>query len=271
MLVERIFPPTSTLYNKWQDSFVKWGEFLDMGGLIQLFTIWTLTVAGIVMQMGSVDRFVYWQWNGWIIGLIKITVVTVLFFTVFQPKELWLAGKKRLTDKELGTHLGLAFVFLLIGWVHIDNPVGHVIKLLPYLAAFLGGLLIFQFVIKQEDGKDERIDINWEQKETILRSSVALFIVAILLGFFFDDPIITSAGIISTPFSLIALLWPSHLRHLQRARFYPLFIFAMFLCVRAPWFLIPLGCLFYTLRTVNYFRYGIVSPSFGVDFLDENE
>ncbi|MBT6414478.1 MAG: hypothetical protein HOK12_08980 [Candidatus Marinimicrobia bacterium] len=99
-------------------------------------------------------------------------------------------------------------------------------------------------------------------------SSVGLFCIAILLGFYFDDPIITSAGIVSVPFPLIALLWPSHVRHLQRARFYPLFIFAMFLCVRAPWFLIPLAILFYTLRIVNYFRYGIVYPSFGVDFSD---
>ena len=48
-----------------------------------------------------------------------------------------------------------------------------------------------------------------------------------------------------------------------------LFTFAMFLSVRAAWFLVPLAVLFFTLRMVNYFRYGIVHPSFGVDFLEE--
>ena len=78
-------------------------------------------------------------------------------------------------------------------------------------------------------------------------------------------------ALLTIPFAIIALIWPSHVRHLQRARFYPLFIFAMFLCVRAPWFLIPLAILFFSIRTVNYLRYGIVHPSFGVDFLDEHK
>ena len=74
---------------------------------------------------------------------------------------------------------------------------------------------------------------------------------------------------VTLPFPLITLIWPNRIRHLQRGRFYPLFIFAMFLCVRAPWFFIPIALLFYMLRVVNYFRYGIVYPSFGVDFSDD--
>ena len=93
--------------------------------------------------------------------------------------------------------------------------------------------------------------------------------ISILIGILLDDPIVSTAGMVALPFAAIALIWRSHVRHLQRARFYPIFIFAMFLCVRAPWFLIPLAVLFFVLRTVNYFRYGIVHPSFGVDFLEE--
>jgi hypothetical protein len=93
-------------------------------------------------------------------------------------------------------------------------------------------------------------------------------VFAMLLGIILEDPIASTAAAVALPFSAIALIWPNHVRHLQRVRFYPLFIFAMFLCVRAPWFLIPLGVLFFLLRTINYFRYGIVHPSFGVDFLE---
>ncbi|MGY8783049.1 MAG: hypothetical protein ACKVHA_06530, partial [Fidelibacterota bacterium] len=66
-----------------------------------------------------------------------------------------------------------------------------------------------------------------------------------------------------------ALIWPNHVRHLQRARFYPVFTFSMFLCVRAPWFIIPLLVLFFILRTINYLRLGITYPSFAVDFLED--
>jgi len=38
----------------------------------------------------------------------------------------------------------------------------------------------------------------------------------------------------------------------------------MFSCVRAPWFLIILGLLFFTIRSINYLKYGIIYPSFGV-------
>ena len=65
MLVERIFPPDNSFYNKWRNFFIQFGKFIDSKGLIQLFTIWTFTVAGIVLQMGSTDRFIYWEWAGW--------------------------------------------------------------------------------------------------------------------------------------------------------------------------------------------------------------
>ncbi len=268
MIVERLFPQKSKLFNKWRHPLSQFGTVLDAQGLIQLFTIWTLTVAGIVLQIGLVNRFVYWEWNGWLLGLIKLFLSTLLFYLFLHPKGLWFPGKKRLNKKEYASHFGLALLFLLIGWTNINNTLFDLVKLLPYLAAFLGGLAIFQFIIEFDKTKGVWVNFHWNSKQPILMSSVGLFCIAILLGFYFDDPIITSAGIVSVPFPLIALIWPSHVRHLQRARFYPLFIFAMFLCVRAPWFLIPLAILFYTLRIVNYFRYGIVYPSFGVDFSD---
>ena len=85
-----------------------------------------------------------------------------------------------------------------------------------------------------------------------------------------DDPIISTVSMVSFPFPLTSINMASIYGHLQEARFYPLFTCAMFLSVRAPWFLIPLIILFYSLRLINYFRFGIVYPSFGVDF-DEEE
>ena len=135
MIVERLFPPKSKLFNKWRHPLSQFGTVLDAQGLIQLFTIWTLTVAGIVLQIGLVNRFVYWEWNGWLLGLIKLFLSTLLFYLFLHPKRLWFPGVKRLNEKEYASHFGLALLFLLIGWTNINNTLFDLVKLLPYLAA----------------------------------------------------------------------------------------------------------------------------------------
>ena len=77
MLVERFIPKGSSYYIKLQNYFLKLGEKLDEVGAIHLFSIWTLTVSGIVMTMGQNDRFIYWEWIGWEIGFIKLFIVSV--------------------------------------------------------------------------------------------------------------------------------------------------------------------------------------------------
>jgi len=269
MLVERLFPPESSYYTKWRNSFSKLGEKMDAGGLIQLFIIWTLTVSGIVANMDHTNRFVYWEWSGWMIGLIKLCLVSIVFLIWIHPRKLWIIGTRTLNNTELGTHLGIAIVLLLIGWFNPSSGLGSLSSLVPYLTAFLSGLLVFQFILEFDKTKGVWFNFHWDNKELYLSLSVLSMSIAILIGILFDDPVVSTAGMVALPFAAIALIWPSHVRHLQRARFYPIFIFAMFLCVRAPWFLIPLAVLFFVLRTVNYFRYGIVHPSFGVDFLEE--
>ena len=66
------------------------------------------------------------------------------------------------------------------------------------------------------------------------------------------------------PFLIVSIIMPIHVRHLQRARMYGLFIPAVFLSIRYPWFLIPLLSLFFILRTYHYFRFNIVIPTFAV-------
>ena len=146
----------------------------------------------------------------------------------------------------------------------------HVLfSLVTYIFSFLSCLVVFQFKIELEEDKGTWNNFNWEHKFEYLSISVGFMLLAMFLGIFLEDPVASTAAAVSIPFPLIALIWPNHVRHLQRARFYPLFTFAMFLSVRAAWFLVPLAVLFFILRMVNYFRYGIVHPSFGVDFLEE--
>ena len=263
------------------------GEKSDSQGWVQLFAIWTLTVAGIVLSMDMQDRYVYWEWDGWMVGLVKLMIVSIIFSAILNPKKIWTVGTKRLKLNEVLIHCVVGTILLLFGWMDLDmieaNSKGEfefftiivyllysALSIVPYVFSFLSCVLVFQFILELEEDKGTWTNSNWENKLGYLSISVILMVLAMVLGIGLEDPVVSTAAAVALPFSAIALIWPNHVRHLQRARFYPLFIFAMFLCVRVPWFLIPLGALFFMLRAINYFRYGIVHPSFGVDFLEED-
>ena len=89
MLIEKIFPQKSNSYISLNNIFVKIGLKIDEIGLIQLFSLWTLTVSGLVLKMGLNDRYVYWEWNNWMIGLAKLLFVTLVFVFFLNPKKLW--------------------------------------------------------------------------------------------------------------------------------------------------------------------------------------
>ncbi|MDP6168453.1 MAG: hypothetical protein QF780_00460 [Candidatus Marinimicrobia bacterium] len=287
MIIEKIVPVGSQNHMRWKDFFSNIGKKADSQGWIQLFSIWTLTVAGIVLSMDIQDRYVYWDWDGWIVGLVKLMIVSIVFISILNPKKIWTVGKKRLNIKEIFTHGVVGVILLLLGWIDIGMIeaiskgklesmvmvtylIYSALSIVPYVLSFLSCLLVFQFILELEEDKGTWNNLNWENKLGYLSMSVVFMVLAMLLGISLEDPVASTAAAVALPFSAIALIWPDHVRHLQRARFYPLFIFAMFLCVRAPWFLVPLAVLFFLLRTVNYFRYGIVHPSFGVDFLEED-
>jgi len=287
MIIEKIVPVGSQNHMRWKDFFSNIGKKADSQGWIQLFSIWTLTVAGIVLSMDIQDRYVYWDWDGWIVGLVKLMIVSIVFISILNPKKIWTVGKKRLNIKEIFIHGVVGVILLLLGWIDIGMIeaiskgklesmvmvtylIYSALSIVPYVLSFLSCLLVFQFILELEEDKGTWNNLNWENKLGYLSVSVVFMVLAILLGISLEDPVASTAAAVALPFSAIALIWPDHVRHLQRARFYPLFIFAMFLCVRAPWFLVPLAVLFFLLRIVNYFRYGIVHPSFGVDFLEED-
>ena len=279
MLIEKIIPVGSDLYSVWSGYFSELGKKIDSQGWVQLFSIWTLTVGGIVLSMDLSDRYIYWEWSGWIEGFIKLLIVSIVFIFILKPNEMWTAGTKRLNIKEFLIHSGIGSILIVFGLFDLGMIVGpyeskieflHVLlSLISYVFSFLSCLIVFQFILELEEDKGTWNNFNWEHKFEYLSISVGFMVLAMLLSIFLEDPVASTAAAVSIPFPLIALIWPNHVRHLQRARFYPLFTFAMFLSVRAAWFLVPLAVLFFTLRMVNYFRYGIVHPSFGVDFLEE--
>ena len=267
MIVARIFPKDSGLYERCRNPLSKIGELLDNLAVIRLFVIWSLTVTGTTLASGLDDRFLYWDWSTWTGGLLRLMISSLLFILVLHPKSLWIAGSKRLNELGFAVHSALSLLFIVIGGIGYINDWGRfLLNTLPYVVGFTAGLLVFQFTLVLDDTKGEWNVEHWDNKFMFLGLSCLLFGLAAISGIYFDDPILSTVSMVNLPFSLVAMVFTSHVRHLQRARFYPLFIFSLFLCVRAPWFLVPLAVLFFTFRTINYFRYGIVHPSFGVDF-----
>lgn len=271
MLIEKIFSKKSNIYIKLKPFFSNLGDYFDRIGLIQLFSIWTMIISGIVVQFHSYDRYTYWDWSTWIEGTSKLILMSILFSKYLFPHKIWCLGTKILNLKEILYHSIIGFILLLIGFLNLNSSLSDLLLLFPYYLAFVSCILIFQFKLVLNKINGTWDVANWENKQVNLLISLIFMLIAVIIGIINDDPIISTAGMVSSPYALIALIWPNHVRHLQRARFYPLFTFAMFLCVRAPWFIIPLIMLFFILRITNYFRYGIAYPSFAVDFLDEEQ
>tara|TARA_S200000501_G_C20785546_1_gene727016 strand:- start:520 stop:1329 length:810 start_codon:yes stop_codon:yes gene_type:complete len=269
MIIARIFPKKSENFKSFQPFFQNLGDNMDSGGWIRIFSFWTLIVAGIVLNMDLENRYVYWNWEGWELGFGKLIVASFIYFYFLNPNNLWIIGARRLKNKEIVIHSIIAFVLLYIGSIGSNSLLPNFMGILSYLIAFLSCLLIFQFPLALDKDKGIWNCFDWNNKMQYFLLSLLLMVASVILGVFLDDPIMSTAGTVSVAFPLVGLIWPNHVRHLQRARFFPLFTFSMFLCVRAPWFLIPLCILFFLIRTINYFRFGIVYPSFGVDFLED--
>ena len=93
---------------------------------------------------------------------------------------------------------------------------------------------------------------------------IVLTLLSSVIGYFNDDPMISTIAAVYSPFPIVALIFPSAIRHIQRCQMYVVFVPAMFLSVRFPWLLIILLLLFWLLRYFHYFRHGEVKPSFKV-------
>ena len=91
MIIARLFPKKSNYFNRLNSLFVDLGKKMDSMGLLRLFSLWTLVVAGIVVGIDINERFVYWSWQGWAIGLMKIIIISILYlfsnlFTTISTK-----------------------------------------------------------------------------------------------------------------------------------------------------------------------------------------
>ena len=154
---------------------------------------------------------------------------------------------------------------LLLGSIGLQFSMDVIKNFVPYLLFYISVWLVFSIELIGKD--DKSISIAGSSPRILnLVFSTLFIIVGSIIGFHFDDPVASTVSTVYLPFLIVALIMPVHVRHLQRARIYGVFIPAVFLTVRFPWFLIPLWALFFLLRLYHYFRFNIVYPTFGVDY-----
>ena len=209
MLIEKIIPVGSDLYSVWSGYFSELGKKIDSQGWVQLFSIWTLTVGGIVLSMDLSDRYIYWEWSGWIEGFIKLLIVSIVFIFILKPNEMWTAGTKRLNIKEFLIHSGIGSILIVFGLFDLGMIVGpyerkieflHVLlSLISYVFSFLSCLIVFQFILELEEDKGTWNNFNWEHKFEYLSISVVLMVLAMLLGIFLEDPVASTCLLYTSP------------------------------------------------------------------------
>jgi len=212
----------------------------------------------MVAGKAQIDRFYFWDWSDWMIGVVGLLVITLLLNILAKKLKDIPFGENRITLKECGYHFFMPLILLYIGYI-LFAGFGRMFDIIIYLLPYIAIYLIHTIKIDKDYNS-----ISSESNKYVKTITATIFlIIAAIIGYVIDDPVLSTASMVTLPF-LLVLLFGKHIRHLERAKFYPIFIFAMFVVSREAWFLIPLLLLFFILRSYNYLRYQKVYPTFGV-------
>lgn len=261
MIISRIVPSESAAYKSLSafsenfDGFMRWKPLFWFG-------FWILFAAGMAAYSGHHDRFLFWDFSRWFIGVISLILITTLSILLLIKNELIGYGQEQIMSSKFIVHFLFSAGMFLIGWGgNIMSGAPHAV---PYILAYLAIFIIYGIPIRQDKDTGENTVISNEKRWKYCLGASVLLIMSTIIGFALDDPVISTASAVAFPFPFVSFLM-KHGRHVQRARIFPILIMAIFVAMRQGWFLIPLFLLFYFLRYYHYFRYGIVFPTFSVD------
>jgi len=261
MLVSRLIKPESDLYGKlsnWSkslDNFMTWQP-------LHWFGMWCMAISGFSILKGQENRYIFWDWNSGSIFIFSV-IILVTVWTILSVRHP--ATPKQINNlRSLLYFIVMGSIALLLGSIGPKFSMESIKNYVPYLLFYIAVWLVFSIEFMEQDDKSISIAGSISRIRNLV-GSTALTIVGTVIGFHFDDPVASTVSTVYLPFLIVALIMPAHIRHLQRARIYGVFIPAVFLAVRFPWFLIPLWALFFLLRLYHYFRFNIVYPTFGVD------
>ena len=265
MILERLFPKNTSRYAQARDAMaflkpiLQWNPERWISG-------WLMVLSGANVVFAADDRYFYLDMSTFSIPL--------LIFLIGGGIGTAMLSKFPKFPQSIVSARGILFyaltgsILFISGFATFEFNIKYLFSGGAYLAYFLAAWLVYSIEIKLESDKKTvppKID-----QVGILISVLILLSFSCFAGFSQNDPMISTVSAIFIPFILVALIFPAHVRHIQRARMYGVFVPAMFLSIRFPWFLIPLAVVFYGLRKITYFQTDEVYPSFRVDF-DELE
>lgn len=265
MILERLFPKETPRYAKVRESSAFLAPLLSWHpeGWI---SGWLMVLAGANVGFENADRFIYWDMSTFSIPLLIFVLAGGLLMNMVRKFPVF--PQTANSAKGIVFFAAAGFLLFLAGTAPFGFDIRYLTAGLPYLGYFLAAWLIHSIEISTVAGK-KTVPPKSEQAG-VLVSALVLLSISCLVGFGQDDPIISTVSAIYIPFILVTLIFPAHVRHVQRARIYGIFIPAMFLSVRFPWILIPLAVVFYGVRKISYLQTGDIYPSFRVD-LDDPE
>ncbi len=226
------------------------------------FAVWIMMTSGTSAQQQSLDRYTYWDISLAGVGLITLLIVTGLMTIIFRNEKFSFVSND-INPAVIINHTIIGLLLFMTGWGWLSWLNGEFLNSLksffPYLLVYISLILIYQIDL------DSIPEKGYQPGKSLIAVCLLLVIVSVFYGIVYDDPVVSTTAAVIAPFYMIALVFPEHKRHIERARIYPVFIAAMFVSVRLPWLLIPLSILFFGLRTYHYFRFNIVFPTFAVD------
>lgn len=226
------------------------------------FGMWCMVISGFNIIKGQENRYIFWDWNSGSLFIFSV-IILVTVWSILSARHP--ATPKKINNlRSLLYFIVIGSMALLLGSIGPKFSMVAIKNYAPYLLFYIAVWLVFSIESIQQDDKSFEIAGSSSRIRNLV-GATTLIIVGTVMGFQFDDPVASTVSTVYLPFLLVALIMPAHIRHLQRARIYGVFIPAVFLVVRFPWFLIPLCTLFFLLRLYHYFRFNIVYPTFGVD------
>lgn len=262
MLIAKLTPVNSDRFNKVKTLFEKLP--FDKWNPILLIGPWIMFTAGWVSFSGKLNRELFWDWSNSVSGLIGLVIVGVFIYLLSNKNYLDLTGgNDDLKNTGVLIVTGLVLFIAGYGFGIIDGLIASI----PYLLGLLSVKLVYMVPLtSKDDGKEFSFEFSDGKidKSKIVASTI-LAILSMILGIYFDDPIISTSAAVFLPFLIVTLIG-NGIRHILRTRFYGLFIPAMFIASRIPWLLIGLFLVFYLVRLYNFYTMRIVYPSFGIDF-----
>ena len=258
MLAEKYILKDSIFYEKLSKSFSRFDTFFNLSPL-RWFAVWTMIVSGINVAIHLENRWVYWDWSSFsIYALLALTLSSLLDY-IFKSK-LTNNSNQSLYLEQLAIFV-YGFILFLIG----ANPINFSLELfffgLPYILFFMVGNIIWKIPI------DIYSSPGIQKKDfafPLLVGIIFTFLVSII-GYNNDDPMVSTIATVFLPFPIVAVSFPIAIRHMQRCRMYVVFIPAMFLSMRYPWFLCMILPLFLFSRYYYYFTRGEVLPTLKVN------